>query len=224
MKKLTFVCVGFFLGSVFLLTLLFASPVQGNGGETPTPDPTVDKMSDPAAWAKPPPPGPTQADHGAYTYWMRCMVCHGDKGQGLALFRSYYPKEDQDCTNHRCHAGPQSLAGFTFPDAPAIMGPNTLVGFKTAADLYGFLSARMPRQDPGVLSSEEYWNLVAYLLKQRGALPDGVQLDATTASSIPVNPSPVAPIGFVVGGAGIIALLALGALWFRSKRRSPSAK
>lgn len=219
MKKFAIGGIGFFLAAVFLSNLFLATPAQGDGGETPTPIPG--KMSDPTAWTLPPPPGPTQADHGAYTYWMRCMVCHGDHGQGLALFRSYYPKQDQDCTNHRCHAGPGSLAGFTFPDAPAIMGPNTLTGFKTAADLFAFISKQMPRQVPASLSSDEYWNLTAYLLKQRKALPDGIELNATTAASILVNPSPALPLAIIVGlGLGIVVLIGLGVLWFLNKRRA----
>lgn len=151
------------------------------------------------------------------------MVCHGDQGQGLAKFRYSYPKVDQNCATSKCHGGPNPGAGFSFPDAPAIMGPGTLTQFKTAADLFAFISTRMPRQVPGTLSTEEYWNLVAFLLSQRGALPKGAQLNATNAASIPVDSSPVAPIGLGVAAAGIIALLALGALWFRAQRHLRSS-
>ena len=145
-------------------------------------------MTDPNAWLMPPPSGPTQVDLGAYTYWMHCMVCHGDQGQGLALFRSYYPKADQNCAASKCHGGPNPGAGFSFPDAPPIIGPGTLSRFVTAADLDAFIRMRMPYQAPGTLSTDEYWALAAFLLQRRGALVSGTWLNATTAPSLRVTP------------------------------------
>ncbi len=116
------------------------------------------------------------------------MVCHGDKGQGLAVFRAQYPKPDQNCAQTKCHGGPHPGAGFSFPDAPPIEGSGTLTGFTTAGDLYRFISTRMPYQVPGTLTSEEYWNLTAYLLQQRQALPTGLLLNPANADTVLVNP------------------------------------
>ena len=225
MKQTSLAAVILFLGVIVFANLVSPGSVQGDSSATPTPAASTGEMSDPLAWTKPPPPGPTQADHGAYTFWMRCMVCHGDQGQGLAKFRANYPKDDQNCTNHRCHAGPNSLAGFTFPDAPAIMGPDTLTGFVTADDLFKYISTRMPRQDPGVLSTEEYWNLTAYLIKQHGALPEGIDLNVGNARSVPVNPrSEQSQSGWLVAGASVVVLVIVGALWFWRDRRGRANK
>jgi mono/diheme cytochrome c family protein len=146
------------------------------------------------------------------------MVCHGDQGQGLAKFRSSYPKEDQNCSNSRCHGGPRPGAGFSFPDAPAIIGPETLTDIKTAAQLYDFISTRMPYQSPGILSKDDYWNLVAYLLRQNHILSDGAQVSAANASSIELHPqSPNGMIGAVVVGA--LLLLGMGAVIARKVRQ-----
>ncbi len=162
-------------------------------------------MSDPTTWLEPPPPGNTQAERGAFTYWMRCMVCHGDKGQGLAVFRAQYPKQDQNCSQSKCHGGPRPGAGFSFPDAPAIEGPGTLTGFQTAGDLYRFISTRMPYQVPGTMTSEEYWDLTAYLVQSRGALPAGLQLNPANADAVLVNPTPdnVPMVAGALAGAAV---------------------
>ena len=210
-----------------LLLVLFAianpKPAFSDAGVTPTPSARdapdsagVRMMALPPAWTNPPPPGPTQADHGAYTYWMRCMVCHGDQGQGLAKFRFSYPKEDQNCSNSKCHGGPRPGAGFSFPDAPAIIGPGTLTDFKTAAQLYDFVSTRMPYQAPGVLSSDDYWNLVAYLLRQNHRVSDSAQISAANAGSIELHPQ--SPNGVVIG-LSVVLLLVIGALLVRRVRQ-----
>ncbi len=205
---------------VLTLTILLPPSVYSDGGTTPTP--TLRKMADPQSWMNPPPPGNTQADQGAYTYWMHCMVCHGNLGQGLALFRSYYPKQDQDCASPKCHGGPHPGAGFSFPDAPAIIGPNTLTQFKTAADLYAFISTRMPYQTPGILSSEEYWGLVAYLLRQHQVLPAHIQLDASDAGLVPINPNstPAFSAPAIVAIALLMLVLFVSLLLVLQRRRA----
>jgi mono/diheme cytochrome c family protein len=50
------------------------------------------------------------------------------------------------------------------------------------AELYGFISAAMPKTEPGSLSKEEYASIVAYILKLNG-MPAGKQpLPADTAA------------------------------------------
>lgn len=208
-----------------LLVIAVPKPAFGDGGAAPTPSLSpgdapnstgAKGMALPAAWINPPPPGPTQADRGAYTYWMHCMVCHGDQGQGLAKFRFSYPKEDQNCSNSKCHGGPRPGAGFSFPDAPAIIGPGTLSDFRTAAQLYNFVSTRMPYQVPGTLSRDDYWNLVAYLLRQNGILPDGALLSADNAGSIELHPQSPSWLGV---GLISLSLLTLGLMLVRKLRQ-----
>lgn len=178
-------------------------------------------MSDPTQWMSPPPNGPSQVDKGAFTYWMRCMVCHGDRGQGLALFRASYPKADQNCSSSKCHGGPRPGAGFSFPDAPAIEGTGTLARFKTALELYDFISTRMPYQAPAALSPDEYWSLVAYLLEQRGTLPAGIQVDARNAGGLAIHTTPAptssGQLGIAIAAAAL-ALAVLGFVWVKHLR------
>ncbi len=204
------------LGLALLLAVLlieFPLNVQADGGVTPTPASNSGMMSSPTDWVARPPDGPSQLAHGAFVYWMRCMVCHGDQGQGLAKFRYSYPPQEQNCSAHGCHNDPRAGAGFTFPDAPPIMGTGTLARFQTAQDLYDFVSTRMPYQVPGTMTSNDYWSVVAYLLQKHGVTVNelnsqnarAVRLQAAPATS---NLEPVVGIALLVACAGGLVLLA----------------
>jgi len=141
------------------------------------------------------PENPTQADYGADEYWRICMACHGNKGQGLTVeWREQWGPKEMNCWQSRCHAANHPPDGFVFPKTiPAVIGPDTLVRFKTAEDLYRYIKETMPWWKPGSLSDEQAWNTTAYLLKARGALPDDVILDESNAAVFPVHQSAPAP-------------------------------
>lgn len=209
-----------------MLSALFWNNAASVRADAPTPAPTLsaDAMSDPRAWTRRPAEGTTLAERGAFVYWMHCMVCHGDQGQGLAKFRAAYPPADQNCSTRKCHAGPLSPAGFSFPDAPAIIGAGTLAQFRTAADLHDFIHSRMPYQTPGNLSDDEYWSLTAFLLQKHGVNVE--QLDASSAPFVRVQ-APSALLftdnAYYLGAAGAVAIaLAVGGfvIWKRRARTS----
>ncbi len=138
-----------------------------------------------------------QAVRGAEIYAMRCITCHGDRGQGLTLeWRLTWDEEHQNCAKPKCH-GRDNPEGFYLPNmyAPAIVGPGTLTKFKTARDLFAFIHTVMPFQEPGILPQEDYWALTAYLLRQNGITLPGAEVGEDNASTILLHPSatPAAP-------------------------------
>lgn len=167
------------------------------------------------AWMTPPATGPTQADAGAVLYYYRCMACHGDRGQGLTVeWRAQWDVEHQNCARSGCHGSRYPPEGFTFPKnfAPAIIGTNTLAKYENAQELYDFISMRMPFQAPGSLTRDEYWELVAYLLRQRGV--SVTRLDGTIARQVTLQPAPTPPgvvlwllSGSVLAGGVAVSLL-----------------
>jgi mono/diheme cytochrome c family protein len=118
-----------------------------------------------------------------YTQW--CATCHGDRGQGLALWRSAWNEADQNCTRSGCHGVRHALDGFTMLAVPpALIGPDTLAKFTSALQLYGFIRAAMPFQAPGSLSDTEYWAVTAFLADQHGADAGGQALNEHTAPGV----------------------------------------
>ena len=150
---------------------------------TPTFDPS--RLAEPTM-----PADPSQADLGARDYWLYCLPCHGDKGQGLTdEFRLLYPPEEQTCWQSGCHGNNPYENGFRLPTAiPPVIGPSApLNKFADASVLYAFISASMPWHQPGSLESEVYWRLTAYLLRENGYENPYDELGPENAGFIPIG-------------------------------------
>ena len=126
---------------------------------------------------------PAQADTGAEVYWLVCLPCHGDRGQGLTdEWREVFGPEDMDCWQSKCHASNHPDPGFELPRTiPAVLGPGTLTRLANGLELYNLIAGSMPWWNPGSLSAQESWALTAYLLRERSALPERVTLNAGNA-------------------------------------------
>lgn len=68
---------------------------------------------------------------------------------------------------------------------------------KRLSDLFGFVKERMPKNDPGSLSEEEYVDVITYMLRLNG-MPVGMQdlpVDSVALSRIRIDSSRVGPSG-----------------------------
>ena len=149
-----------------------------------TPVPTQDRLAKPTL-----PAIPSQADYGAQVYWLYCSACHGDKAQGLTdEFREQYPPEDQNCWKSHCHGNVTYENGFKIPKVvPQLIGPGSLAKFPTAASLYAFMRAAMPFQKPNSLTEEQYYQIVAFLLRQNAMIDMQTEVNASNATAIVVS-------------------------------------
>ena len=141
------------------------------------------------------PAEPAQPDYGAQTYWLLCLACHGDRGQGLtAEFRETYPPDEQYCWESGCHGERPYEYGFTLPmQIPAVIGPDAALGkFATAARLNAYIMAAMPYWNPGTLTEEEGWLVTSFILRENGIQLDE-DLDASNAEGILLAPPGLSP-------------------------------
>jgi len=147
--------------------------------------PAFDRLAEPKL-----PANPGQADHGAVAYWLSCMVCHGDRGQGLTEeWRAVAGQEDMNCWQSRCHASNHPPEGFVLPPyAPRIISPDSLSRFNTAGDLHTFIMERMPWQAPGVLDEETYWQLTAFLVRANDLNLGSEPLNPHNADQVQLRP------------------------------------
>ncbi|MFQ5859355.1 MAG: hypothetical protein ACE5LU_27455 [Anaerolineae bacterium] len=189
----------------------------------PPAKPTPDRLAPPAM-----PANPTQADHGAQVYYLICMACHGDRGQGLTdEWRAAWAPGDQNCWQSKCHAANHPPEGFELPRyAPPVIGPGTLARFQTAADLNRFICERMPWQSPGTLDETSCWQLTGFLLRSNGISPRQTLLGPDRATQLrlrvaPDQPSPHLPVDFELhlGRAGFIAGALLLLIVFQRRGR-----
>jgi mono/diheme cytochrome c family protein len=198
---------------VFLGFNLIPASTAGATGTPPPPrtTPTPGMSFLPERLAPPPTVyPPTQADQGAQVYYQVCMVCHGDRGQGLTEdYLSLLDPADRNCWQSHCHASNHPLEGFVIPKyAPAVIAPGLLEPFRSALVLHDYLQARMPWQAPGSLSEDEYWQLTAFLLRANGYDPGPVPLNEERAAAISLGakptptPTPVSPLAGFMENAG----------------------
>ncbi len=169
------VLVALFLGIGFWLGTL-VRPVAGMA-HAQAERPNMPNM-DPAARMAPPVMSdpPTHLEWGHYNYWLSCMVCHGDRGQGLTdEWRTAGNADGENCWQARCHASSHPPEGFEFPRyVPPVLGEYALLRFQTVGDLHTYLQETMPWYAPGLLDDETYWQLATYLADANGApnIPD----------------------------------------------------
>lgn len=155
-----------------------------------TPEPSMGIDPDTRLARPPMSDPPTQVGLGHYAYYLSCMVCHGDRGQGLVdEWRSVLDPEDQNCWQSKCHAANHPPEGFRLPrNAPAIRGPGTLGAYQTAADLHAYVRETMPWPFPGILEDAQYWQLTAYLADANGVDWGTAPLGPDNAARILMQP------------------------------------
>jgi mono/diheme cytochrome c family protein len=105
-------------------------------------------------------PKMTAADQlakGEKVYADSCASCHGEKGEGRG-------KKN-----------------------PAVIGAKALKKAKTAADVYSYAKAKMPKDDPGSLQDDDYLAVTAYLVSKNGKTIGEQPLTAESAAAIQIH-------------------------------------
>ena len=193
-KRLLWLCFGVSL-ALFLLTAAssqIASGLPRSLSRSPSTAPsdyrTIELMHyqtnpTPTPLFNPTATPPTQGGHGKDIFFVYCMPCHGDQGQGLTdEFRNrQYPPEDVNCWKSGCHGARPYENGFTLPKTvPVLIGAGALQHFDTAQNVYDFTRRAMPFNQPGSLSDEQYLQLLAFLLESNRLAPAGARLEAAS--------------------------------------------
>ncbi len=194
---------------VALMILLTAcSGSESSVPHIPTPTPAIDRLAVPPLSDK-----PTQLESGSFIYKQVCMACHGDLGQGLTEEWRLEWEEDYNCWQSECHSPSHPPWGFEIPTTccPAVSRQGTLMRFDTAAELYTYLTETMPWWSPGNRSTQEYWDVTAYLLNQNGALPAEVELNAGNAMVIQLRPASSPPGDLLPAVIILVAALIMAA-------------
>lgn len=183
-KRLVAKFIAFPLG----IALLFAGLFFDHGTAVTT-GLQVDETAIPDRLAEPTlPAAPSQADHGAQVYWLSCMPCHGDRGQGLTdEFRKTYPPEEEYCWESGCHGANPYESGFSLPKKiPGVIGETTLAKFADASQLNAYIRATMPFWNPGSLTEEEAWRVTAFLLRQNNLWNGTTDLGPSNAAGVKI--------------------------------------
>lgn len=132
------------------------------------------------------------APGGAALFKEHCASCHGDRGQGLASNPSIigaralpeYPTETAGAGDPQMsNPGQVRTQRLTQVTGAAKRDP-----FRTATDVYRYVSTRMPlpSRHAGSLASDEYWEIVNFMMISHGASVPSGGIDEANASSVAV--------------------------------------
>lgn len=153
-----------------LLFVLAACGSSQSSDTTPAAPEPAAAPADAPADAPASPPAASAADEatrGATLYGEKCASCHGDAGQGGKK-------------------------------APAVVGKDALPldprsgskregQFKTALDVFNYVKTKMPGDDPGSLTEDEYRAIVAFDLKANGVDLTGKDVSDDTLAAIALH-------------------------------------
>jgi cytochrome c len=172
--------------ALLLAGLFFDGGTAASVNQRSTPVSTLDpfeRLAEPTLPAE-----PSQADHGAQDYWLYCLPCHGDRGQGLTEeFRETYPPDEVNCWQSGCHGKRPYEFGFTLPtQIPAVIEHSALAKFTDAAQLNAYIRATMPFWNPGSLTEEEAWRVTAFILRENDLWDASAELNAANAASVKI--------------------------------------
>ena len=204
---------------LFISSQADASPAP-QAGITPTPTFDVSRLAQPPTVFP-----PEQADNGAQTYWGMCIHCHGDRGQGLTEeWRTSFEPDERDCWASGCHGPDFPENSFEIPatGAPALAGAGKLARFTSAFELHSFIRDNMPLFPTNSLTEEGTWDVTAYILRLSDIPLEGIVLDETNSSAIPIHHKVSTPESEIPGAlllSGVLVLAAIGLGW-QARRRS----
>jgi len=128
---------------------------------------------------------------GADVWGRECASCHGQRGEGLSAAPNVmgsgalplYPR-DASTTGNAALQATQGQAQGQNPNAEQTRAP-----FRTADDLYQFVSKSMPlpRARAGTLKPDEYWAVVNFILVAHGAPVPAEGVSEANAKSVPIK-------------------------------------
>jgi len=168
------------------------------------------------------PENPVQADYGEEPYYLVCMACHGDWGQGLTdewRLRGYGEGFD-NCWQSQCHGSNHPEIGFKLiKSIPPVLGYGSMARVSNAGELFDVIYETMPWWNPGSMSEEEAWEMTAYLMRARGEIHAETTLNAGNAPIYRLhNPAPEV-VDEKPGVAVLLITLTIGTTAFVLKKR-----
>src|SRR5689334_9612487 len=108
---------------------------------------------------------PDQAAEGAKLYKKHCAKCHGDAGQGTKK-------------------APPVVGKDALPLDPPPGAKVRKTQFHTAQDVAAFVAEKMPANKPASLTTDQYYDILAFDLKANGVDVSGKKIDPTTSAEI----------------------------------------
>ncbi len=148
--------------ATLLSSALLVAGCSGTAADTSSTPPTVAVPTDTELGS----PTKTQFEAGASLYGQHCASCHGASGEGAAA--------------------PMLVGEGALPRVPPQGRVHRTGQFATVHDVFEFVRATMPPDDPTVLSDDDVWAIVAFDLTANG-IELSAPLTAEGARAMPLQ-------------------------------------
>jgi hypothetical protein len=167
------------------------------------------------------PENPVQADYAEEPYYMVCMACHGDWGQGLTdeWRERGYGEGFDNCWQSQCHGSNHPDHGFQLiKSIPGVTGYGSMTRVSNAGELFDVIYETMPWWNPGSMGEKEAWEMTAYLMRARGEIQPDTNLDAGNAPIYRLHTPAPEVIDERPGVAALLITLTFGTIAFVWKK------
>ena len=167
------------------------------------------------------PENPVQADYGEQPYYLVCMACHGDWGQGLTdeWRERGFGDEAANCWQSQCHGSNHPEHGFVLPKSiPPILGYGSMTRLSTAGELFDVIYETMPWWNPGSMSEEDAWSMAAYLMRARGEIHADTALNTGNAPIYRLHSPAPEVVDERLGVSALLITLTIGTIAFVWKK------
>ena len=126
------------------------------------------------------PPGKGTAKQGALIYMVKCAMCHGRDGEGVR----WAPGALSPISGPRLGGG--NSVPLYFSNRPA--GRITTMAYSVpfTAAIFNTIAVEMPLFRAGTLTSDEVYNLTAYMLFKNGLIQEDEVMDRDTLPKVPM--------------------------------------
>jgi mono/diheme cytochrome c family protein len=130
-----------------------------------------------------------KASQGATVFATECAGCHGDRGQGVGsvpaiLGEGALPETPRNSAASDSASGDPQLLQLQAQARPA--GAAWRDPFRTAQDLFTFLTTHMPKGRVGEVKPQDMWALTSFMLAVQGANMPPTGAGPANANSIQI--------------------------------------
>lgn len=133
------------------------------------------------------PPGSGTVMRGADVYAAQCAHCHGDQGQGIAIYDRLVGETIRDLGEAREALGQRTIGNY----------------WPYATTIFDYVKRAMPWESPGSLSDDDVYAVTAMLLFANGLIGTDAVMDARTLPEVEMRSTDTFVYDDRCGGPGI---------------------
>ncbi len=131
-----------------------------------------------------------KASEGGKLFGQQCASCHGQRGEGVTAPAIMGPGALPEYARESSMAKNAALSDpseLQLRESMRPAGAPKREAFKTAQDVYNYISQRMPMKAAGSLKPDQYWAVLNFMLVAHGVAVPADGINASNASTVAIT-------------------------------------